>query len=85
MVINIRFCHYYSLICSALSTDYFVLWDKKIMHQLLHGKHKLAKKARHVLQDLSRPVDKSSAVDKKTKGSNERDAKWLSKVQDKVL
>lgn len=65
-------------------TDYFVMWDEKIIHHLIHSDDKLTSKARRELNKLELPAGAKS-VDKATKFAKSSDSKWLSKAQDKML
>ena len=64
--------------------DYFVMWDGKILHHLIHSDDKLTSKARRELVKLELPAGAKS-VDKETKYANIPDSKWLSKTQDVML
>jgi len=64
--------------------DYFVMWDEKILHHLIHSDDKLTSKARRELVKLKLPVGAKS-VDKETPYAEIPDSKWLSKAQDKML
>ena len=65
-------------------TDYFVMWDEKIIHHLIHSDDKLTSKARRELNKLELPAGAES-VDKATKFAKSSDSKWLSKAQDQML
>jgi hypothetical protein len=64
--------------------DYFVMWDDKILHHLIHSDDKFTSKARRELVNLELPAGAKS-VDKNTKFPKIPDSKWLSKAQDKML
>jgi hypothetical protein len=69
----------------CIFTDYFVLWDEKIINHLMHGKDKLTSKSRELLQKLELPVRNRCPVNKAANFSREVDNKWLSKAQDLML
>jgi hypothetical protein len=64
--------------------DYFVMWDDKILHHLIHSDDKLTSKARRELVKLELPAGAKS-VNKETNFAKRKDSKWLSKAQDKML
>jgi hypothetical protein len=66
-------------------TDYFVMWDEKILHHLMHSEDELTSKARQVLLTLEMPAGAQPSVDKGTKFVKSSDNEWLSKAQDKML
>ena len=68
-----------------LPTDYFVLWDKKILDHLLKSKDKLTTKSRSVLRNLKLPDGVQPSVDKSTNYSTSSDRNWFTKAQDMML
>ncbi|KAL3773341.1 hypothetical protein ACHAW5_010018 [Stephanodiscus triporus] len=64
--------------------DYFVMWDEKIIHHLIHSDDKLTSKARRELNKLVLPAGAKS-VEKESKFAKSSDSKWLSKAQDQML
>jgi len=64
--------------------DFFVIWDEKLLHHLIHSDDKLTSKARRELVKLELPAG-AKCVDKETKYATIPDSKWLSKAQDKML
>ena len=67
------------------STDFFVLWDERILDHLLHSKDALTVKSRKLLYKLALPEGVDNTVNKQSTLSQESDRLWLSKAQDLML
>ena len=80
------FCVCFSLCCCLhWSTDYFVLFDTRILDHLLHSKDKLTSRSRKLLHKLKLPHGPETIVNKETKVSEHADNDWLIKAQDIML
>ena len=70
--------------CLNYLADYFVMWDEKIIHQLIHSKDKLTSQARKFLFHLkpTNRVQRSSNNEPTVPSVNNQ---WLSSAQDLML
>ena len=66
-------------------TDYFVMWNEKIIHHLTYSVDEFTLKARRELSKLELPPAEGKSVDRETKFAKSSDNNWLSKAQDNML
>ena len=69
--------------CHSFMSDYFVLWDERLVSEL--GRKSSKSKARALLHKLELPHQVQHSVNKATGFSLYTDSDWLSKAQDLML